>query len=193
MSKLTPQTKWLLAIFVFILINGVVWYFGLSPALEKVKVVNNEYSQVEEQKVSLEQRMEFLNSIDAETMSQELEELNLQLPELGLLREFLIYLDQTTRDSGLILTSIPALTQTEISPYLSMNIRLEVIGSYQKIFDFIKILENHERLLLVKAFNLTSSDEGGISGGIDLIIYAEDFDQYTPYEAPGRNNPFEAN
>ena len=45
MNKLTLQNKWILAAVAFVLINVLVWYFGLSPTLNKIQAAQNQLAK----------------------------------------------------------------------------------------------------------------------------------------------------
>jgi Tfp pilus assembly protein PilO len=188
MSKLSTHQKWLLVILAVILINFAVWYFGLSPALEKVKAARKEFSTVEQQKISLQKRLGELNAIDAPVLQQEMDLMNVQVPELGYLREFLVYIEETAAKLGVELGNISIAEPREAGSYLSLDFSLSINGTYAQLYSFLKTFEQNERLLLVHSFNLSGEEK--MSSSIQFTIYAEDFDQYTPHKAPGRENPF---
>lgn len=172
-----------------ILVNVAVWLYGLSPALDKIQAVRDELSRAEQQKTQLEQRLEQLNAIDVDTLQAELELLELQLPELGLLREFITELESMADELSLGIESLSASVPLAADPYTAIDFSFSVSGRYRDVFSYLQALEEHQRLLLVRTFNMSGSGDD-VTCNLQVSIFAQDFEPHTPHEAPGRNNPF---
>jgi len=190
MNKLTTQHKWILAAVAFVLINVLVWYFGLSPTLDKIEAAQNQLAKIEQEKTKLEQNLAKLNSIDTAALQAQADSLALQLPEPGLVRELLSGLESLAADKGLTLSSIAASEPYEEVPYLAMDFTLKLSGSYPALFSYIQALEEGERLLTLKAFSIKEVKDKDAQCTLQFTVYAEDFNRLTPYKAPGRKNPF---
>lgn len=189
MNKLSTQHRWILVGVAIVLVNVAVWYFGISPSLDRLETVKAEHASAEQQLVRLEQRLEELNAIDVEALQREMAELNLQLPELGMLREWLVEVEQLAGQLGLKLDTISAHPPREEGSYLFLDMSITLAGSYSGLYSFIDYMESHERLVLVRSFGFRESNDG-VSTTILIGLYAEDFYDYTPHTAPGRNDPF---
>lgn len=190
LNNLSPQRRWLLAIVAVILVNALVWLYGLSPALDKIEVARDELQTVEEQRDSLQQRLDQLNAIDIDALQEEMEHCNIQVPEQGRLRELITELEKVAQGLGLRVVELTIQDPTDLEPYLVTPLSLELIGQYSALKKYIIALEEHERLLLVDNFSLEAEDSG-ITITMDIVVFAEDFDYITPHQAPGRTNPFE--
>ena len=187
MSNLTSRHKWMLAIGLIVLVNVTVWLYGLSPAIDEISALEDEIASVESELATLEQLLEQYNAIDVEGLQQEIEVLNRSVPETGLLGEFITELEATAREMGLTLGRVTASQPREKEPYWAVDISFpDLQGDYHQFFNFLQMLEQHERLLHVGAFFI----RGGESFNMNMTIYAEDFEFHTPYQAPGRDNPF---
>lgn len=190
MNKLTTQHKWILAALAFVFINVLVWYFGLSPALNKIEAAQNQLAGVEQDKKKLEQNLAKLNAIDSAALQAQADSLALQLPEQGLVRELLTGLESLAVDKGVSLSSISASEPYEEVPYLAMDFTLKLSGSYPALFSYIQALEEGERLLTLGVFGIKEEKDKGAQCSLQFTVYAEDFNRLTPFEAPGRKNPF---
>ncbi len=187
MSNLTSRHKWMLAIGLIVVVNVAIWLYGLSPAMEEINALEEEIAAVESEVASLEQLLEQYDAIDVAGLQQQIEVLNRSVPETGLLGEFLTELEATAEDLGLTLGQVTASEPREIEPYWAVNISLpQLAGDYHQFFNFLQMLEQHERLLHVNSFFI----RGGDSFNMDMTFYAEDFEFHTPHQAPGRDNPF---
>ncbi len=187
MSKLTARHKWMLAIGLVVLLNLAVWLYGLSPAIDEINALEGEIEIVETELASMEQLLEQYNAIDVEALEQQLEGLNRNVPEMGLLGEFITELEATTQEIGLSLGRVTASAPREVESYWAVDISLgQLAGDYHQFFSFLEMLEQHERLLHVNTFVIG----GGESFSMNMTIYAEDFELHTPFQAPGRDNPF---
>ncbi|HOB35192.1 MAG: type 4a pilus biogenesis protein PilO [Firmicutes bacterium] len=189
-TKLTTQQKWILAIIGVILVNVAVWMYGLSPAIGKVEAAREALSRREEEARRLQQRLEQLNAIDTEALEEQMAQYDVQIPQQGLLREFITELEAMAASRRLELGRINISEPSPRNPYLAVFITFSLKGNYFNVMDYIIALENHPRLLFIDTFRL-SRQQSGVECSIDLVIYAEDFDPITPHDAPGRANPFE--
>lgn len=190
LNKLTLQQKWALAIIAIILINVLVWLYGLDPALNNVKEVRAEQEGLEMDKMRLEQRLAQLNAIDTAALQEEMEELNIQVPVEGELPEMLIGIEIVAHQLGLNLKRIRAAEARAAEPYQAMDLNIELEGGYSEIFSFIQLLEVEDRMLFVRSFYIRRLVGNTLTTSIDLRMFAEDFKPYTPFVAPGRPNPF---
>lgn len=189
MNKLSLQHKWILAIIGVVLINVFVWIYGLAPALDKITAARADLQRSEGEKQSLQRRLVQLNSIDSLALEEDLELYNVLIPEKGLMREFIAELESRADRLGVNLESIALSEPSPQDPYLLTEISLNISGDYAPLISYIKELEGHERLLFLDNFNLSDSEEG-LRCPINMVIFAENFDPVTPYDAPGRDNPF---
>lgn len=190
MTKLSPQHKWILAIIGVVLVNVAIWMYGLSPAMEKVEVAQDQLRRRQEESARLEQRLEQLNSIDTDALEEAIAGYNVLIPEKGMLREFITELERMAEVRGLsfnrITISEPSLQDQFLATFISIGIE----GSYSSLINYVTSLEEHQRLLFVETFRLTGRSDTTVDSTIDLVIFAEDFDEITPHAASGRNNPF---
>ena len=79
---------------------------------------------------------------------------------------------------------------TLIDVFESLTISMTLTGEYASLYDYIKYLESHSRLIFIDNFSLAGEETMALN--LQIVLFAENFDTYTPYEAPGRGNPFEA-
>jgi Tfp pilus assembly protein PilO len=189
-SKLTTQHKWILVLLTFVLVNAAVWMYGLAPALDKVEAARAELDQAQQRKDKLKQELDNLNAIDADAFNQEWEAINLQVPDKGLLREFIHGLVDMTDEMGLPLPSVSISSPATEEPYFSVTLSASITGSYEQLKAFLIALEQHERLILIRSYSFSGAEDV-LSCAVSFTIFAEEFEHLTPYEAPGRDNPFE--
>ncbi|MTI94919.1 MAG: hypothetical protein FH749_05435 [Firmicutes bacterium] len=190
MNNLAPAYKWAIAIVLMLAVNGCVWFLFLEPAIEESNQVKSEIENREIFQQQLEQRLETLLAIDTGSLLVQQEELEALIPPNGQLRELLAELEKMAEESGLTLNSIRGGNPSRDDEYMSLDLTILLEGDYQEHFDYIKMLENHERLLAVDSFNLSRSGDS-INANIQISIYGDDFYPPTPYDAPGRDNPFQ--
>ena len=71
---------------------------------------------------------------------------------------------------------------------ISVSLSASITGDYEQVKAFLHALEEHERLIIVQVAPVAA----GIPSTVNSAsIFAEEFEHLTPYEAPGRSNPFE--
>jgi len=190
-NKLTPQRLWLLAIIAVVLVNALVWVYGLSPALDRIEAANNQLHMIEGQRKSLQQRLEQLNAIDTIALEAEMEHHSILIPRQGKLREIVTELESMANQLGLGLVEISISEPSILDSFLVTVLALELSGGYSAITEYLLSLEEHERLLFVDNLSLEVNEStGSLDCSMSIVIFAEDFDQITPYEAPGSDDPF---
>jgi Tfp pilus assembly protein PilO len=188
--KLTAQKKWIIAIIAVILINVAVWFYGLSPAMEKLKAAQAELSSRQGERDSLKKRVDELNAIDTVALELELEAHRIRIPQLGLVREFITELEKVAITERLIVERLSIAEPSAREQFLITSISLNLAGQYSSMVKYLTFLENHTRLVLVDSINFSAGADGILKCTIDLEIFAENFNPITPYKAPGRVNPF---
>lgn len=189
-NNLSTQKKWIIAIVAVILINVGVWFYGLSPAMERVKAAQAELSSLRGQRDNLQQRVEELNAIDTVALEQELEACRIRIPQVGLLREFITELEKVAISERLVIDRLSIAEPSARDQFLVTSISLILGGQYSSMVKYLTYLENHARLVLVDSVNFRAGSDGTLKCTLDLVIFAENYDSITPYKAPGRVNPF---
>lgn len=189
-NKLTTQHKWIIAIVAVIIINIGVWFWGLSPAMERVKTAEGELNARQGKRDSLQQRLEELNAIDTASLEQELEAHRIRIPQEGLLREFITELEKVALGERLVLERLSIAEPSAREQFLVTSISLSLAGQYNAMVRYLTFLENHPRLVIVNSAGFRAGTDGSVKCSIDFEIFAENFDPITPYQAPGRVNPF---
>lgn len=188
-SKLTTQQKWIILLLAFVLVNAVVWMYGLAPAMQKVDAAREERDQTYQHRDSLQQQLDTLSSIPVEDLNTLLATLSPRVPEQGLLREFISDFVDLTDDMGLPLTDIAIGSPAEAEPFTAVTLSTTVQGDYAQLKSFLVALEEHERLITVQTFTLSGGEEL-LTSSVNFTIYSDDFGQLTPLDADGRDNPF---
>ena len=193
MNRLTTQQKWFLIIAVIVIINVAVWLYGLTPARDEVGELRTQINQLEDEIDVNSELLRQYADLDTEVLQAEMDELDAIVPSQGLLREFLAEIEETANDLGILLTNVRAASPRDREPYRALDMAFELSGTYGQVSGYLNYLENNPRLVVVRSFILGSSDEAGATMrfSVDITIYAENFSDYTPYLAPGRDNPFE--
>lgn len=188
-SKLTTQHKWMILAAAFILVNVAVWMYGLSPALGKVDALRGELKQAQQRRDLLLQQEARLVAIDIAALEQEWEVMNPRVPDQNLLREFIHGLVDMAKAMGMPLPSVSITSPSQAEPYYSVSLSTSIVGSYEQLKAFLVALEQHERLILVRSYSF-SGEGNSINCSVNFTIFAEKYDNLTPYEAPGKDNPF---
>ena len=189
MSKLSPQHKWILIILAIVAINALVWFYGLSPSLEKIEAAQAKLKQAEQKRSRLQQELDQLNAIDAVALEEEWEVISVQIPDEGLLREFIHGLVDMADNMGVPLPSVSLSSPATVGPYSFVTISTNISGDYEQLKAFLIALEQHERLVLVRSYSFNASEET-IDCALSFTVFAEEFEPLTPHEAPGRDSPF---
>lgn len=188
-SKLTTQHKWIIALLAFVLVNAAVWVWGLSPAIERVNALRDDLVKVEDRQKRLQQQLAELQAIEDIPLTEQLEAVNLRVPGSNMLREFIHGFVDYADEMEMPLPSLTIGAPAAADPYFSVTLSTTITGSYEKIKAFLIGLEEHERLILVRTYSFNGKAEL-LNCSLSLTIFAEEYDQLTPYEAPGRGNPF---
>lgn len=188
--KLTAQHKWILVLLAFILVNVAVWKFGLAPAISRVDAAKKELDQGRQRLDSLQQRLDQLNAICPEELNEQLAVLTPQVPEQGLLREFIHGLVDMANVMGMPLSAVTISSPAPEEPYNSVTLSTSIAGSYKQIKAFLIALEEHERLILIRKCSISGSGDT-LTCSLSFSIFADGFEPLTPLKAAGRNNPFE--
>lgn len=188
-SKLTTQTKWILLLLVFVLINAAVWMYGLAPALRRVDAAQAELDQCIEQKKQVQQKLNFLEGIDAKDLQETMEMIAPRLPQQGELLEFINGIVQIADSLGMSIPVVTISSPADVEPYLSVTLSAAVEGDYKQLKSFLVALEEHQRLILVRSYSISDSGDT-LACSFSFCIFAEDFNNLTPFEASGRDNPF---
>lgn len=181
--------KWLLISLIVLATNAAIWYFGIAPARAGIAETEQKIAAQAEKETQLLQRLSSLESIDTAVLELEQGEQFVLIPDAGLLREMMTELEAKANEMENELTSINFQPPAQEDVFQSMGISLMMSGKYKNLYEYIKYLETHGRLILVNSFNFGGSDDE-ISANIQLRLFAHNFDPYTPHEAPGRDNPF---
>lgn len=189
-SKLTTQQKWILVLLAFVLVNAAVWIYGLAPALDRVEAARADLAQVQQRKDKLQKELDNLNAIDADALNEQWAIINPQVPDQGQMREFIHGLVDLTDGMGLSLPVISIGSPVTEEPYFSVTLSTNITGSYEQLKAFLIALEQHERLILVRSYSFSGTGDT-LECALSFTIFAEEFEHLTPYEAPGRDNPFE--
>lgn len=189
-SKLSTQHKWIIAIIVVIIINIGVWFWGLSPAMERVKAAEAELDARQGKRDNLQKRLDELNAIDTVALEQELEDHRIRIPQEGLLREFITELEKVAISEKLTIERLSIAEPSAREQFVVTSISVNLAGQYNALVKYLTYLENHSRLVIVESVNFRAGTDGSMKSIIDIEIFAENFDIITPYKAPGRGNPF---
>jgi Tfp pilus assembly protein PilO len=190
LNKLTTTHKWILVLVAIVLVNVVAWMYGLAPAIDRVEAARDQWEQTRQRRDRLQQQFEQLEAIDTDALAEQWEAINPRVPEEGLLREFIYNLVDLTDGMGIPLPSITIGAPEEVAPYFSVSLSASITGDYEQVKAFLHALEEHERLIIVRVYGLSGSGDS-INCQFRFSIFAEEFEHLTPYEAPGRSNPFE--
>lgn len=189
-SKLSTQHKWIIAIIVVIIINIGVWFWGLSPAMERVKAAEAELDARQGKRDNLQKRLDELNAIDTVALEQELEVQWIRIPQVGLLAEFITELEKVALGEKLVVDRLSISEPSAREQFMVTSISINLTGQYPALVKYLTFLENHSRLVIVDSASFRAASDGKLQCTIDLDIFAEDFDPITPHKAPGRDNPF---
>lgn len=184
------QQKWLLIIIVVIALNAGIWFLGIDPARTAIDTVRKQTAAAVQKEAQLQQRLQVLGEIDVEALETEQIAQYVQIPDVGFLREILTELEAVAIDLDNDLLSMNIKAPALIDVFDSLTISMTLTGGYRSIYDYIKYLESHNRLLFIDNFSLNGAEDE-MTVSIELVLFAENFDTYTPHEAPGRDNPFE--
>ena len=186
------QKKWFIIIAVVLAFNGAIWFLGIDPARTSIAQVERQISAQEQKETQLLGRLATLEAIDIEALEQEREDQLVLIPNPGLLREIMTELEEmaSQTENELIVMNLNDPSQVDI--FQSMQISLSMSGDYHSLYSYIKYLETHSRLIIVNNFTLSNPSEGEMAANIQLELFSDNFDPYTPHEAPGRDNPFSA-
>lgn len=182
------QQKWLLIGLIVVALNAAVWFLGIVPARTTLGEVRNEIEVAQEKESQLLQRLQVLESIDTEVLEEEQREQEVMVPHAGLLREMMTELEAKAGEIGPVLQSMNFTAPIQVEEFQSMGINLAMEGSYAELFSYLQYLELHNRMIFVSSFSFSGEDILGAT--IELVMFADDFDTYTPHQAPGRSNPF---
>ena len=174
---------------VFVLVNAVVWVYGLLPTIRRVDALRDDLAKSEQHHKQLVQQFEQLEAIDAEALAIQFAAVNLRVPELSMLREFVHHLLDLAEEMSMPLPGLSIGTPTEAEPYFAVTLTTSITGSYEKIKAFLIALEEQDRLILVKTYSFTGQADS-LNCSVSFTIFAEEYDSLTPCDAPGRNNPF---
>lgn len=189
-SKLTATHKWVLLALAFVLVNAAVWFLGLSPTLGNVEALRINLNQAQQRRDQLQHQLEHLVSIDAVSLEEQWQEVNPRVPDRNLLREFIHGLVDMARDMGMPLPSISISSPSTSAPFYSVSLSTSIKGSYDQLKAFLIALEEHERLILVRYYSFNGEGDE-LNCSVSFTIFAEEYGDLTPYEAPGRDNPFQ--
>ena len=185
---MNKQHKWVLILLVVLVLNGAMWFLGIDPTRSAIAQVEKQRLAQEQKVTQLSNRLVALEAIDTEALEQEQRDQLIRIPEVGLLREIMTEFEAVAIELENELLNISFSEPVLDKGYQNMEISLVMTGDYANIFAYIKYLETHSRLILVNSFNI--GGEEVLSANIQLMLFSDDFDPYTPHEAPGRNNPF---
>ena len=92
-------------------------------------------------------------------------------------------------ETGAKLTDLRISEPAPLDKFLKTAISFSISGQYSQAASYILALEEYQRMLFIEQFSLEGS-ENSLTNQISLVIFAEDFNYMTPFEAPGRSNPF---
>lgn len=183
--------KWLIISVIVLAFNAAIWYFGIAPARDGIAEAEKKVAAQAQKETQLLQRLTALESIDTESLALEQSEQLVLIPDAGLLREIMTELEAQAKEMGNVLSGMSFQAPAQEDVFQSIVISLTLSGKYKNLYAYIKYLETHGRLIIVNSFNFGGSEDE-ISANIQLRLFAHNFDPYTPYKAPGRDNPFRA-
>lgn len=181
--------KWLLISVVILAFNAAIWYFGIAPARADIAEAEKKIAAQAEKETQLLQRLTALESIDTEALELEKSEQLALIPDVGFLREIMTDFEAKANEMENELLGMNFQPPSEEDVFQSLDISMQLFGKYTNLYEYIKYLETHGRLILINSFNFGGSEDE-INANIQLKLFADNFDPYTPHEAPGRDNPF---
>ncbi|MHB0975687.1 MAG: type IV pilus inner membrane component PilO [Candidatus Aquicultorales bacterium] len=152
-------------IFAFLLVGAIAlfYYFVWSPQAEQLNTLNGQRQQ-EEQKVATARamlvRLEAVKKA-APRIEARIHKINGKLPKQPELPNFMILLQNVANDSGIAIASLKPSEPKDSQGFSSMDVSLQITGSYGEINDFLYRLENASRAVKVKdvMINLPAVEE----------------------------------
>lgn len=187
----SAQQKWLLIIVVVLALNAGIWFLGIAPTRTAIAEVDRQTAALEQKETQLLERLAILEAIDTEALELEQLEQLIKIPAVGFLREMMTELEAVANEMENELISMTFQPSVQDDVIQSLSISLMLAGEYENLFAYIKYLETHPRLIFVNSLNLGGAEDE-LNANIQLELFANDFAPYTPYQAPGRANPFKA-
>lgn len=186
----SKQQKWLLLIVVVLAINAAVWFLGVEPALTGIAEVKRKTAALQDKQTQFNRRLQELKDIDLDLLLLEQQDQLVLIPNPGSLREMMTELEAVAGAMDNKLESMTFQPPNDEEITQSLTISMILAGEYKDLYSYIQYLENHSRLILVDSFSLSGAEDS-MNATIQLTLFSDDFDPYTPHEAPGRDNPFE--
>lgn len=183
------QQKWLLIILIVIVLNAGIWFLGIVPSRTAIAEVQKQTASAEQKAAQLQQRLKSLETIDIEALEEEKLEQLIRVPDVGYLREMMTELEAKSIETKNEIFNMNFTYGTMVGQYQLMEISISMGGDYFSLYSYINYLETHSRLIIIDSFSLGGSGDD-LSATLKIFMFAEDFDTYTPYLAPGRANPF---
>jgi type IV pilus assembly protein PilO len=199
MLEKIKNLKWhfqlMLLVFVAALLYSTVWYFVTSVTREEVRVLNEQIAQLQAKNEAARVATQRINEFRAlyASKSVEYEELKVLLPEQREITNVLQGLQDTARDSRMILMRFSPRDDTQKESIMAKPVEVEVDSNFTNLRAFFDKMAKLPRIVSITNFKINQLDkqtaEKTIHAMFELTAYYADPEALAKPAAPKPGTP----